>query len=465
MDKIPLKLQQELASCGMPHTLVAFLLNLLRCEPLSEEDVVKFTKQKSIPNTNSDKSKLGEIEGPVLVLKHEGTYRHALNNTASNLSPPGIDARYKEISPINLTIQQTHTECKFDELALNAFYKQVFPNIESEKKSVKSTLTILLPMKQAVSGQSNWDLFNITDAIFDDNISDDIKEVRRFRLAILLTLLKTVKGKNKSRSDDKLSTELIDRLLLPIHKVDDVFIALIKALTDKIVGTDEAKANTLLNFELKGKNSYKMNSLNVVTVSKTNNKNKDTKSETDAKDMAEVNRAEQGACWGLGFFLATLDGIAIKIELKKHNSYPVRNIIIAPKVITDTLKQVKPYRTNYLTGSIEYDEKENVFRHHKPYHSNKIPRIGSEPQLTRKPKTNIAKALLSEGDTNESLQDEGPWEKTEIPGVTKQVSRSRDTPAAESLIHFPIYLPPFRNSRTLKELISNLPQRHNSKVK
>lgn len=488
--------KSELGACQLPEEFVSFLLKLLKAEPLKAKDLDTFIQQKPLPNVSANKKHeqykkhTEEIESSILDIEYGGKTLHALKPIAlAALAVPSADPFYTKLTPNKLTIKQLSTgaECEFhdatqtkltpDEItikqpptdddeyernkptleAFNNFCKKIFPNIEMPTNKLSSSITILLPKSQATQGVSNWDLYNITDEIFSSPTSNEHTQNRSFRLAILLILLKQIRTKNKRSDKDNLTPELIERLSLPIKNVDDTFFALDDELTKKIVGEKDAKQNTLLNLMLRRDYRCSMDTFKVATVlrTRTNTSGKDL----TAKDLAEFNRAEQGACWGLGYFLASFDGVAINIKLKRFDKYPMRNIIIAPKVMCDTLRQIQPYRSNYLTGSIEYIKDSDTFLHHKPYHSNKTPRIGKEPSSLQEPKTSIAKLLLGGAGSRSLEPHEYVLEETGIPGETKQVPLNKEPLETQELIHFPIYLPPFLRAQTFEDFVSKSPQR------
>lgn len=437
----------ERAACTLPRDLVSFLFRFLTFEDITPDEISTFTKQKSIPGAQV---KEPEIES-ILELCFSGKLLHTLDTTALINKPQGIDFSFKKTKTKKLEIKQDPDEqtCKFDESMLNAFYKDIFPNIQETTDEAKSTLTIFLPYNDNQKSLTTWHLFNITDEIFDSEVSDNLAKFKRLRLAILLILLKQIKAKNLKSEEDKLTLELIDRLRLPIKKFGDLFFALDDDLTKQIVGEDYAKENTLLNFILKKKDTFNMDTFRVVTVS--NTKTTGTATNKKAKDLAELNRAEQGACWGLGYFLAALDGIAIKIDLDKSDKYPIRNIIIAPKVMSDTLKQIQPYQSNYLIGQMQFDKTKDTYLLNRPYHLNKKAVIKKDPTFPSKGLTSITHSLLSGSHATELPPDEIELVETQTPDVKKRLLKNKDD-EKNKLIYGPVYSPSFRNHITVEEL-------------
>lgn len=361
------KKNRELSSCYFDMKYLAFLESMLTGLPL--KGITKFADIGRMKGFKTARNQV--MEGYIkcigsgqeqrkscVVIGLEDLERVLNANNNTGIAKQTHQFKLRQASEERgLIFQEDSDQSGFDKVMA-----KILPNYQGDVANAVSTISFFLPCAKELTTISKWRLFEIsTDMLSREEVtkikSTQASEVlsNSLRFAVFLTLLRQLNTNLTAKNFQNITYQAVSQILTAISKDDPSQLTLsehfnsvffewylkleresAKAKSDKYRDVKIQEINNLkFVLSMLPKNAPDMKAAIIHSTKTQNRARRDIELELEAQEA----NASQAIC----YFMAAMSGIIVNIKLPKNAQGKIENIIVAPQIFTDTVKQTQSF--------------------------------------------------------------------------------------------------------------------------
>lgn len=354
---------KELKSCQFDETYLAFLEHLISGKKIDEncefiatgrQKGMRAARSQAVDNYVKRVSKSKTSQNAITVVTPKELVRIINENSKSILAK-------KTASFCLQQAKETWGNVFNTEMDRSEFYyamSKILPNYEADPANPTSSLTIFLPQAKEVKKVSEWHFYEIDDITTHTPTPSNEQLANNLRLAMLLALLNQISTNQAAKNFQKITYNATSKLLYslkPTQKNNGLILSdnIKKAFFSCYTSTVENYEKNKTKKQLENKENITSSNLELTipfipNITPPPPKMKaailhstQTQNRTLHDLETELDTHEANASQSICYFLAAFSGVIVNIKLPRDAAEPCENIIIAPTIFSDTVKQTQ----------------------------------------------------------------------------------------------------------------------------